>query len=369
VLPAIDSEMEPNHHMDMAHTPIYILKLLHLLIVDTPRFLLLRLQFSVFHQDITDEQVFRLVTSTSLILTAELSKAGTELNLAIPDRDTGLPLLPQIRFGPCHEQIEGLHIVFDVHKKSIKEATGGNGEPVQHRGKEGSRNAQLVSMLNIYFSLCLHPTCHASSERSAKEIGENKVTALEPSSRFVFGLHQNLFHQKFSTVADNYYGITVAVSGHKAIRHSMEHHPVPPHKLDGRKAKISPFYDWISQGHGIIHKLVRKYQLNVNAEYLFQNIVVHSVDHYGLYSVLKPMEGRFGLCGCMSLKDLFCAHVFINFWVLPVLNPFESELVGSQSHPFYQELYEKMSVVNPYFAGNLLPCYRQERYTGPHPSF
>jgi hypothetical protein len=87
-----------------------------------------------------------------------------------------------IRFGPCHEQVEGLHIVFDVHTKSIKQATGGNAEPVRHRGKEGSRNAQLVSMLNMYEILCIHPTSHASSEQSAKEIGENKVTVLEPSS-------------------------------------------------------------------------------------------------------------------------------------------------------------------------------------------
>lgn len=57
------------------------------------------------------------------------------------------------------------------------------------------------------------------------------------------------------------------------------------------------------------------------------------------------MEGRFAFSGSMSLKDLFCAHVFINFWVLPVLNPFGSELVGRQSHPFYQELYDKMSEV------------------------
>jgi hypothetical protein len=149
VLPAIDSEMEPNHHMHMAHTPIYILKILYLLIVDTPRFLLLRLFFSVFPQDITDEQVFGLVTSTSLILVAELSKDGTELEIAIP-RDTGFPLLTMDRFSPCYEQIEGLHVVFDVQKKSIKRATGGNGEPVVQHRKEGSRNAQLVSMLNMH---------------------------------------------------------------------------------------------------------------------------------------------------------------------------------------------------------------------------
>jgi hypothetical protein len=352
-LPAIDSEMEPNHHMDMAHTPIYILKFLYLLIVDTPRFLLLRLLFSVFHQDITNEQVFGLVANTSLILVAELSKDGTELSIAIP-RDTGLALPTMLRFSPCLEQIEGLLIVFDVHTKSIKQATGGNGEPVQHRGKEGSRNAQLMSMLNMFVSMCIHPTCHASSERSAKEIGENKVTALEPSSRFVFSLHQGLFHEKLAPLADNYAGITSSPGGLKTIRRNMKNNPVPPHNLDGRKAKISPFYDWLSQGHGIIHKLVKKHRLNVNAEYLFQNIVVHSVDHYSCYSALKCMEGRFGFNGSMSLKDLFCAYVYINFWLLPVLNPFESELVGKQSHPFYQELYEKMSKVNPDFAGKML---------------
>lgn len=57
----------------------------------------------------------------------------------------------------------------------------------------------------------------------------------------------------------------------------MENNPVPPYNLDGRKAKISPLYDWMSQGHGI---LVQKHQLNVNAEYLFQNILVHSANHY-----------------------------------------------------------------------------------------
>ena len=57
----------------------------------------------------------------------------------------------------------------------------------------------------------------------------------------------------------------------------MGHHPVPPHNLDARKDKISPFYNWMSQGHGILRELFRKYQLNTYPEH--PNLVVHSVEH------------------------------------------------------------------------------------------
>ena len=254
----------------------------------------------------------------------------------------------------CREQIEGLHIVFDIQTKSIKRTTGGNGEPVQDRKKCLMRNAQLVSMLNMHLSLCVHPASHAASKRSAKEIGEKKVIALEPSSRFVFGLHEGLFHGKFSPLADNYVGITSSPGCLNCVRYNIEHHPVPPHNLDSRKAKISPLYNWMLQGHDIFYKLVRKHKLNVNPEGLFQTIVVHSTDHYSAYGVLKSMEGRFGFHGTSLLQDMFCTYTYFNFWMLPALNPFESELVCNQSHPFYQELYEKMSKVNPELARKMI---------------
>jgi hypothetical protein len=104
----------------------------------------------------------------------------------------------------------------------------------------------------------------------------------------------------------------------------------------------------------IVHKLARKHQLHVNPKNLFQTIVVHSTDHYSAYGVLKSMEGRFGFHGTSLLQDMFCAYTYINFWMLPALNPFESELVYNQSHPFYQELYEKMSKVNPELARKMI---------------
>jgi hypothetical protein len=76
-----------------------------------------------------------------------------------------------------------------------------------------------------------------------KEIGEKKVITLEPSSQFGLGLHQGLFHRKFSPVADDYVGMTASPECLNCARHHIEQQPIPPHNFDLRKAKILPLYN------------------------------------------------------------------------------------------------------------------------------
>ena len=54
--------------------------------------------------------------------------------------------------------------------------------------------------------MCTHFMTCAASEYSAKEIGEKRVTALQP----VFGLHQGLWNNKLSPLAEDYFILTVA---------------------------------------------------------------------------------------------------------------------------------------------------------------
>lgn len=360
-LPSIESEREPNHYINMSHLPLYAGRFLFLLLIQIPRFVVY--QAGLYSQilpaqDISDSQVFDLVIKTSLILCAHLSKDASELSIELPQDMTGFSYMLDAD-SPCVEQMGGLVIVFDVGNKNIKQAVGGNGVSVE-QVETYSRNMQLVTMLNMMMSTCLHPTSHVAAEYCAKEIGLKKVQPLEPSSRFVFGLHQGLFYTTtLSPIAGNCVGNCVGMTfiqrgGVEGIRHNVKERPIPAHDLDERKGALSPLFHFWLHSHSIVFKLVRKYSLDVNAENLFLNIVVHSLDHVMTYEALKPIDMLFGFHGTCALRDLFSAYWYINFWLLPLENIFDSELVRNMKHPFYQELYVETRKINPYLADQMV---------------
>lgn len=360
-LPSVNSEPQPNHHITLAHKPIYLWRLLVFFMIQTPHFFLLRLYCFLFPTKegcdrISDKQVFDFVTKTSLFLGAELSKDGSELSIALP-RDTGNRF--HFKAGSsCGSQTEGLEIVFDAQTGSILQARGGNGMPVVQDTSGYSRNAQLTSSLSVLWATIIHPASHVASESVALEIGVKKIVELEPSTRFVHALHEGLFHHYFSPIVGNTCLNLVPgdkwCSGTTGIRINVKNHPVPPHNLDERKAALSPTFLFWQKCHPIFFNLVRKHSFDVNPETLFQNIVVHSVDHCMTYEALKPMDALFGFQGTHTWLDLFRGFVFVNFWMLPIENVFDSHRVRNMKHPFYQDLYAKAREVDPYFADKMV---------------
>ena len=119
-----------------------------------------------------------------------------------------------------------------------------------------------------------------------------------------------------------------------------------PHNLDPSKLKLFPYFRYMYEGRRAVHRL----DLDVDAELLFNNIVVHSADHYNLYQlgkdVLYPFDGTFTFAS--YLKSVTFQH----YWTPPVNSLFQDERLRCSDVPFYKALYEELSSIDKELADN-----------------
>ena len=297
-------------------------------------------------RDVTDQEVYELVTSTPTCLMARLSEDGSTLSLSIP---VELNFAEQYGGAPGALAAEALELCFATETGAILSATS-RGAAVQGQGRV-SRNGVLVSALTAILTSWAHPTSHRMAERSAREIARKGIEVLEPSARFVTSLHAGLIHGGASPVALRRHPLHIDIQLDVGMK-NVEAWPVPPHDLDPRKMRY-PYFRFIMSGNGLIRRLVRKHGLDVAPEPLFHNLVMHAADHQGLYGALHVLP-PWSWDGSGSLGSYFRAVMFTEMWVMPRHNPLETERVCELEGAFYRELYEGLAEVDEWWARQMV---------------
>jgi hypothetical protein len=105
-----------------------------------------------------------------------------------------------------------------------------------------------------------------------------------------------------------------------------------------------------------VHKNIRKFNLEVNPEFLFNNIVVHSVDHHLIYQSLNKIP-YWSIDGGISINSYYRSQVFISIWLHHIATPLEEERIGKLSateYPFYHALYRDLKELDQELADCIL---------------
>jgi len=132
------------------------------------------------------------------------------------------------------------------------------------------RNAYLFACLEMALTDWLHPKSHVMAERSAREIVANKVKELEPSSRFVVALHEALIYSPLSPIGSPKNPFH-KLSDRDRLLEALD---VPMnHDLSKSKRDISPYFDFLLFAHEATKFWVRYFELPVDANDLFGNMV------------------------------------------------------------------------------------------------
>jgi len=222
--------------------------------------------------DTSETKLYDVVVSSPLILIAKHDVAHNALSLKIP---ADIPVEWMNGDSP-----RGLELEFDCATKSLVSARklGAPLEVPENAVRRGvKRNAYIFACLQMTLTDWLHPKSHIMAERSAREIVANKVCDLEPSSRFVVALHEALIYSPLSPIGSH------RSPFHKLSKRDLllEALDVPmPHDLAPSKAAISTYFDFLSHAHLATRTWVRHFDLDVDSNDLFANMIAHAVDHW-----------------------------------------------------------------------------------------
>eukprot|EP00978_Attheya_sp_CCMP212_P015736 scaffold40757_cov46-Attheya_sp.AAC.1 len=216
------------------------------------------------------------------------------------------------------------------------------------------------SFSNMLFSIVVatlnnwsHFKSHLMAETSAQEIIDSGIEALEPSARFVHGLHSGLLNNPLSpgVISSPLYGLSVTRECFEArVQVPMSHY------LDMKKRSL-PGFDFLFAARKSIAKHLKAHDLNVSIEPLFQNIAVHSIDHYFMYQFLA--HHHFSLDGSETFMSYIRSLIFVEYWMPSKVNPLDdvrlcavAQSLGN--HPFYLDVYSDLKGADPVLAEHVL---------------
>ena len=316
----------------LTHSPVYLYVFLAALI-KLPKVYLRSIIPETM--DICDSTVFKLCTETSLVLLCKFENG--KFVFRMPKH---APSFQDMGF--C--ELKTLEIAFVGD--SIISAASSYG-PVKSLTETVSRNEVLVAALRCILSHWLHPTIHVAAEKNALEIQAKKIQALEPSAHFVSSLHEGLLHGPLSPLSTAILNPLFCGTGSqsKLVRDCYEF-PVPPHYFAPEKNQFE-FYNFTMKSRVVIYQLVRDHNLDVDPECLFLNLILHGIDHDGLYEVLNELP-LFSIDGTGSMSSYWQAFIFTHAWLKHVDNPLNSDLLSAHlEKPFYRELYSHLKAINP----------------------
>jgi hypothetical protein len=199
-----------------------------------------------------------------------------------------------------------------------------------------------------------HFKSHVASEISANEIINGKVTALEPSSRFVHCLHSGLLNSHLSPVVESSPLFVLGIT-----RQCFEDRfsTKMPHYIDLKKRGL-PGFDFLYAARKSIDRHLKAHKLHVSTEPLFQNLVVHSINHYLFYQYNGGNCG-FSLDGSETFMSYIRSFLFIEFWSTPKINPFDDVRFcalakSSGTHQFYVDVYQDLVKVDRVLADHVI---------------
>jgi len=227
---------------------------------------------------------------------------------------------------------------------------------VTHEGKDldpKSSSNMIFSIVTATTSNWSHIRSHVMAEMSAQEIIDGRIEALEPSARFVHGLHSGLLNTSTSPAVTGSPFFALSVT-----RQCFEDRfQVPiPHNIHMAKRSL-PAFDFLFAARKSIKTHLDRHGLKVSAEPLFQNIAVHSIDHYSGYQFLTGRN--FSLDGSETFMSYIRSFMFVEFWMPAKINPLDDmrlcAVAGSpETHPFYMDVYQDLKRADPVLAKKVL---------------
>ncbi|MCR9288466.1 MAG: hypothetical protein NXI23_13900 [Bacteroidetes bacterium] len=284
-----------NWHQVLSHYPGYLWSMLFLFFKRVPLFIVRILGYSlkarafVITPEITDRQIYDSFIESPLMVMAEMHDGFIEFTI---------PEIPLTTMKGLN--ISGFHLTFDIKNKTIvkSELAGENiiGD-----------NNKIASLMIVALVLWANPQTHIVSEISAREIARKNIPELEPSNRFVVAVHDGLFYDPNSPLTKNHF-FSMNIDKKSAIESATK--IKMPHRIDKNKMQFR-YFNFLIKARASIHKNIRKFNLNVNPEFLFNNIVVHSVDHHLLYQNLSKIP-YWSLDGGTSLRSYFRSQAFLS---------------------------------------------------------
>lgn len=313
----------------LSHYPSYILRIITMSIQYIPNMIYVTLKKDIKYI-IDDEVYYNILTDTSLLLISDIN--DDKLYLNAPDD------LPGQLNG---YSAAGISVVLDLNTKKIVLAKYKNGKDI-----EKYMLLYLLSSIMIYYT---HSFSHYAAEKNVREIISNNVSTLFKSARYTLALHDGLLHSKYSPFSiSNIWPFSLPGSTVPMAEYLYKYKAIIPHKL---KNKNFMYIKYCLEARKIVIEQVKKYKLKINPEYLFINMIVHSLDHSRHYKHIQNLslypwinENSF------SFRSLMAGLSFFQLWVPTIDTLFDSEKLKYSNEPFYKEIYTKLKNINQEYA-------------------
>jgi hypothetical protein len=288
---------------------------------------------------IKDSDIFNVITLNSLILLTHIDETGNNLTFSL-DQST----FPEFIDRP-NVNIKTLNIVFEIQTKKIVYAGSSKG-PIT------DNEIIMYSLIEIVGNY-VHTDVHIYAEMCAGQIEYNGIDILKSSMYFTRALHNALLNGKTSPLSET---SSFRFTTEESKKYGVKMHATNPtlvYFYDDRKKQF-PYYKWYVESRKVTYDLIKKYNIATNlkndvsqetfSENFFRGTVVHAPDHYGLYEALKNII--YSQMNKNTIGSYWTGHVFINFWLKPVNNIFNSERIRDEKSQFYQELYKEICTID-----------------------
>eukprot|EP00559_Dactyliosolen_fragilissimus_P005404 CAMPEP_0184867680 /NCGR_PEP_ID=MMETSP0580-20130426/27465_1 /TAXON_ID=1118495 /ORGANISM="Dactyliosolen fragilissimus" /LENGTH=424 /DNA_ID=CAMNT_0027368103 /DNA_START=236 /DNA_END=1510 /DNA_ORIENTATION=- len=270
-----------------------------------------------------------------------LSDDDTVWQFQLPKEVPGVPFEGSI----VHSD---LTIIFLQKERRIIRAT--------HQGNDVNPKLSSNMLFSIVASTAVdfcHIKSHIMAELSAKEITDKGIEALEPSARFVHGLHSGLLNSTTSPIVPESLLYSIGVT-----RQSLEDtFHIPMLHYNGPEKRSFHAYQFYIAARKSIATHLRSHNLKVSVEPLFQNMVIHSIEHHLYYEYLRHQH--FSLDGSESFMSYVRSLLLIQFWTPPKINPIDDVRLCavaqmSDTHTFYMDVYRDLKLVDPVLADHII---------------
>ena len=206
----------------------------------------------------------------------------------------------------------------------------------------------MFSTLIIFLVGVVHPKCHLMSERSVHEIKKNKVQELERSTWSTMEIDYALLNSSVSPIVSNLYLMKneprLMIQDAFVLEGMHEF-------LKCKNLPESQFFKFLLKARTALKKSLIRRRLEVDPELLFNNMIVHSVDHYMCF---KYSEGiQFNLGENKTMLSYIRSFMFRHMFIHETLNPFDTNLISSIQEPFYKELYNELTKYDSELASHI----------------
>jgi len=316
----------------ISHYPVLLFRMMNLLISFPYKY--------INKVPVTDLDIFNVITLNSFILLTKIDEVNENILIFSLDQDT----FPEFVDRPG-VNIKTLEIRFNIENKKIIQAKS-------NKGIINDNEVIMYSLVEIVGNY-VHTDVHIYAELCAGQIEYNEIEILKPSMYFTRNLHDALLNGTTSPLSTT---SILHFTTEESIDYGVNMHVTNPtlvYNYDDRKKQF-PYYRWYIESREITYDLIKKYNIAINlkdgvsqevfSENFFRGTIVHAPDHYGLYEALKNVS--YSQMNTNTIKSYWVGHTFINFWLRPVNNIFNSELIKNEKSQFYKELYKEIKKID-----------------------